>query len=606
MDRIAATASYSRADCTLGANTLANSSYSNVTIVNGNQCSMGDNLSSTVYRHSSYFQSIHIIIIRSIGTLSLLVFRPSLTAMIWSALQTFKSPFKRPALRLDAFQAGVGLSGAPALISAALYVTASRTLPLKVIFVLIVSILSLLSPLAVSPVYKPHTGPFHVNTTLYSGGGVGPAASPSYDGDTVVPGGIATGRALLAAQILIGTAVFPTTFNVSVAPFISMEAIDEIWYAELDMVVARNELDCGPSAPARLKAPSKKSVVALDMSPEGFFAPNGGYTASFPTFAGGNLGYVNNDPEVTAVYLNSSVTTVPGSVAAETSVIFLAANGTLEGAQQTIKSPSATARIASVDVLICTSTTTLETSHCVVNQGNVTSCTAFVPPNTSGSQSGGLDMYGISNAQAVAVWLAASPAAAYYTLPSRLPMYTFTDLNQSISDEIPPMSDLTVNLEGDQYHIPLAYIQNTVFAKTAQALVQGMAQHWSVVTTQSISLIATFGTSRPTLLYIVLGLSVGCALTATVAGLASFRKRYAPFDVTRLLAISRNEQLDDVFARFADHSIPVEDEIWDRRIGYGWVEGIGSRALVMESRGSTAFLGRDDEKWLPEHSESES
>ena len=87
-------------------------------------CTFTNSLSLTVYQHSSYFQSTHIIVIRLIGTLSLLALRPSLTAMIWSALQTFTATTattKAPTLRLGAFQEGVGLAASPALIPAALY-----------------------------------------------------------------------------------------------------------------------------------------------------------------------------------------------------------------------------------------------------------------------------------------------------------------------------------------------------------------------------------------------------------------------------------------------------------------------------------------------------
>ncbi|KZP20087.1 hypothetical protein FIBSPDRAFT_932514 [Athelia psychrophila] len=552
---IAAIASTARSDCALF-NALTPESYSNITISTGRECTRMNQLSSTVYKHSSYFQSVHIIVIRVIGTLSLLVFRPSLTAMVWSALQTFTGTTGKPSLRLGAFQAGVGLSAFPDLISAALYTAESRTLPLKVTFVLLVSILSLLSPLAVSPIYRPHVGPYPVDATLNVGGGVGPDCPSTYDTYNLVPGGVSTGRALLGAGILMSIPVFPNTFNDSVAPFFSMEAMDEIWYAEVDMVVARNTVDCSASAPARLN--STAPVVALDMP--NYFAPKGGFNYTYPTFLGQNLGAIPNDPQMSAVYLNSTVRVQPGSVAAETSVVFLGANSTLEGAQQTITSPTATARILFVDVLICTSTTTLETSHCVINQGNMTSCTAFVPANASAGKAGGLDAY-ISNPVSVAMYLAASPVTAYFSLPFCLPMYLID--NTTAASKVPPMPDLTEAIVAEEFHVPLSYIADVVFAQTAQALVQGMAQRWPVTTTKSILLIAMFATSRPGLLY-----------------------HHASLDVTRLLAISRNEQLDHAFARYADLGVSVDDDLLERRIGYGWVQELGARVLVMDVSGA--------------------
>ncbi|KZP18341.1 hypothetical protein FIBSPDRAFT_933472 [Athelia psychrophila] len=571
---IASLASSGRSDCT-SFTAASNTSYSTITIAGGGHCTRMDDLADIVHIHSSYFQSAHIIIIRLIGTLALLVYKPSLTAMMWSALQTFTAGV--PLLHVDAFQQAVGLSSSPALLPAALYVKASRTLPFKVVFVLLVSILSLLSPLAVSPIYRPHAGPYLVDATLEAGGGVYHYIHPFYFNGVWVPEGVSTGRALLAAGVLMGIPVFPKTFNVSVAPFLSMATINEIWSAEVDIVVARNTVDCSASAPARLN--STEPVVALDMPH--YFAPDRYLTASSPTFLGQDLGEINNDPEVTAVYINSSVSVQPGSVTAETSVIFLAANGTLEGAQQTITSPNPTARIASVDVLVCTSTTALETSHCVINQGNVTSCTAFVMSNASASSTGGLDAY-IQSPADVAIILSASPVMAYYSLPSHLPMSFIS--NSVVAAVVPPMPDLAYNTSNaEKYHVSLDYITNILFPQTAQALVQGMNQALPVpMANQPVFLIATFATSNPQLSYLILAICAACALTATVAGGISFKKYPAPLDVVRLLAISRTDQLDDVFAPYSDISVPVDDNVLQRRIGYSEVDKLDSRVLVVD------------------------
>ncbi|KAF7975497.1 hypothetical protein HWV62_9421 [Athelia sp. TMB] len=571
---IAVTASVARSDCAVF-QVLTPESYSNVTLNGSAACTFANSLSRTVYNHSSYFQSTHIIIIRLIGTLSLLALRPSLTAMIWSALQTFTATNRAPTLRFGAFQTGVGLAASPALIPAALYAKESCTLPFKVVFVLIVSILSLLSPLAVSPIYRPHAGPHAANVTLDVGAGVGPDCPADYEAGATIPQGISAGRTLLGAQILMGIAVAPNTFNAHIAPFFSMDAITEIWYAEVDMVIARNSLDCSASAPARLN--STAPIVILDTAK--YFMPDGAVGGSTPNISGLELGYLTNDPQVSAVYLGSNSTTGPGWVTGETSVIFIAANGTLEGAQQTIKSPEATSRIMAVDVLVCTSTTTLETTHCIINQGNLTSCAAFLPAGASTSSTGGVEAF-IYNPVNVAMWLAASPVTAYYTLPSRLPTYLID--NTIVAAKIPPLPDLTSNLAAEGYSVPLSYITDVLFAQSAQALVQGMAQWWPVPVTQTVALNAVFATSRPVLSYIVLALSAACALTATIVGTAAFRYDHSPLDVTRLLAISRSDELDHVFVRYSDINVPVDAEILERKVGYDWVEGLRRRVLVVD------------------------
>ncbi|KZP26186.1 hypothetical protein FIBSPDRAFT_887554 [Athelia psychrophila] len=582
---LASVASSGRSDCALFA-APSNNSFSAITILGGNNCTFQDHLAGTVSRRASYIQSTHIIIIRLIGTLILLVYKPSLTAMMWSALQKVSGTSGEPSLRVDAFQQAVGLSSAPALLPAALYAKASRTLPFNVLFVLLVSILSLLSPLAISPIYQPHMGPYLVDATLDVGGGVGMATPPDYDGNAYIPEGVSKGRALRSAAAVISTPVFPKIFDVRVAPFLSMATIDEIWSAEVDIAVARNAVDCSASAQARFN--STEPIVALNMT--SYFIPNGGFTnATSPTFMGRSLGIITNDPGVAVVYLNSSSSVQPGSVTAETSIIFLGANVTLEGAQQTITSPDATARIVSIDVLICTSTTTLEINHCVINQGNVTSCTLSVPQNITASSTGGLDAY-IHKPADVAMALSASAVIGFYTIPSRLTMYLMSNI--TVATQVLPLSFLTGRVQGNQYHVPLDYITDIVFPQAAQTLVQGMNQAWPVPKPdQSVSLTVTFGASWPQLSYIILAICAGCAITATVSGVTAFRNHPVPLDIVRLLAISQNGQLGDVFTPYADMRTPVGGNVLQRRIGYSYVEHVGGHALVVENAGSQPLAG---------------
>src|ERR1700685_4319375 len=123
-------------------------SITNITVAS-TECTRREHISAVVYHHLSYFQSAHITFIRAAAAFSLLVFRPSLSAMAWSTLESsFLSTtgVRRPTMKMSAFQNGIGLANSPDLIPSVLYVKASRSVTPHVAFVLIVSVLSLISP----------------------------------------------------------------------------------------------------------------------------------------------------------------------------------------------------------------------------------------------------------------------------------------------------------------------------------------------------------------------------------------------------------------------------------------------------------------------------
>lgn len=129
---LSAITSFHRSDCG-SSTTLTNGAYSKITLSGvASTCTTAEIISNTVYRHTSYFQSAQIIVIRVVGTLSLMVFKPALVAMVWEALQTTTSG--TPKLRVTAFQEAVGLSNSPALTSAGLYLKTSRKLSFKSCF----------------------------------------------------------------------------------------------------------------------------------------------------------------------------------------------------------------------------------------------------------------------------------------------------------------------------------------------------------------------------------------------------------------------------------------------------------------------------------------
>jgi hypothetical protein len=570
-------ASSARSDCGTHINTTMSLSMGT--------CTLQENISASVHHHASYFQSTHIIIVQGIAACALLVSKPSLWDMTWSALEGSASTGTVPAvpmMKAAALQDVVELTNSPGIFPAVLYAKSSRSLSHPIILVILISVLSLLSPIALSPVYQSHNGPYSVTATLVVGGGIGIVVSNTFSFDDFVSSGEVAGRAIINAASATNTQIPLVTFNTSVAPFIPWNAIGAIWKTQVETVVAHNLMDCGSSAPSRLTS-SQEIVTIVD--PNDYFAANGKYTQRMiPSFAGQLVGVFPNDPQVSAVYLNSTTTVQPGAVQAQSSVIFLAANGTLEGAQQRITSPDPTSRIMFVDVLVCTSTTTLEISTCSIDDGNVTSCvpvpSANLPSSALTSDTGGVENY-ITNPEYVATLLSASATTANYDIQERIPMYDRITPDM-IASKIPPISFLNVNTTMELYNISLSYITDVLSSQTAQGLVQGLVSTYPVSSTQQVFIISTFGTSNPVLLYVILVLSIACALSSTLAStLTQSVRRAAPLDLMRIIAISRNPQLDGVFGVYSDRSVEIDEDMLDARVGYMWVESLRRRALVL-------------------------
>jgi hypothetical protein len=578
---MAVIASSTRADCGMIRNTTLS--------IGSSTCALGERISTLVYKQSSYFQSTHIIVVQSIATFALFIFKPSLTAMTWSTLErsesiTTETPV--PTMKLDALQNGVDLANSPGLLPAVLYVQASRTINHPVFQVFLISILSLISPLALSPVYQPHEGPYFVTTNITIGGGTGPNVSSTLSSKDFVSRGEVAGRAIINTATALMTPVPLLSFDISVAPFIHQDTVRAIWKAQVQTVVARNSIDCGSSAPSRFTR--SQNIVSLNTTK--YFAAKRAATKGIsPSFAGTAMGLFPNDPQMSAVYLNTTTSVQPGAVQAQSSIIFLAANGTLEGAQQRITSPEPTARIMFIDVLVCTSTTTLEISSCSIDKGNVTSCVAVPPASIPGAQSsitGGVENY-VTHPGIVASILATSPAKAYYDLEGRIPMYDQIT-PEMISAGIPPLSFLSVVTTDNLYSIPMSYVQGVLFGQTAQGLVQGMVSTYSVPTSQQLFITSTFGTSQPALLYIVLVLSVSCALSATLANtLTRSVRQAAPMDLVRILAVSRNPQLDAFFGPYSDRNVRMDEGMLDAKVGYTWIDSLQRHALVLSHAPST-------------------
>jgi len=219
-------------------------------------------------------------------------------------------------------------------------------------------------------------------------------------------------------------------------------------------------------------------------------------------------------------------------------------------------------------------------SSCHIDNGNVTQCDPVRPATNESSTTGGVEKY-LMYPTNVASILSTSPVMTYYDFWNHIPMYD-TITPDMKSDKIPPLSFMSYNTT-DYYDIPMSYVKDVLFGQTAQGLVQGMltSSPLAVNATQDVLISTTFGTSQPALLFLVLLVSVLCALTATLAVWLS--REAAPMDLMRILAISRNPELDYVFVPYSDRKVKMDGDkaLLNARVGYTWVHSLQRRALVV-------------------------
>jgi hypothetical protein len=133
----------------------------------------------------------------------------------------------------------------------------------------------------------------------------------------------------------------------------------------------------------------------------------------------------------------------------------------------------------------------------------------------------------------------------------------------------------------DYYDIPVSYVKDVLFAQSAQCLVQGILTHTPVNTTQHLHISSTFATSQPALLFVVFGISFICALIATFLRWSA--RHAAPMDTMRILAISRNPNLDEVFGPYSHHGVEMDDDekMLNAKVGYTWVDELDRHSLVL-------------------------
>jgi hypothetical protein len=82
---------------------------------------------------------------------------------------------------------------------------------------------------------------------------------------------------------------------------------------------------------------------------------------------------------------------------------------------------------------------------------------------------------------------------------------------------------------------------------------------------------------------------LACAIGATISTALPSSRQATELDIARLMAISRNPQLDNAFEVYSERTVPVGDEISKAKVGYGWVEGLHRRALVLAPGAGGAY-----------------
>ena len=496
-------------------------------------------------------------------------------AMVWSALVS-------RTLTLKNFRRNIDLVNSPGLGYLTNYIEKHPPpWSFPVIFVITISILSQLSTFAVSPVYRPHYGPYSTDVVIVNGGGIDstiPTVFDSYDAAT--PKGVTIGKTLVSGMALANTGVPTSSTYLDLLPFIPPKSIQAIWYGTVNTVVARSSLDCSSAAATNLTNNNITNLLVLD--PSSYFAPNGSvrWASPHPSFVGQDLGALGNEPQLVAVYLNGSYVAGSGFVIGNASVIFVAANGTMEGAQLTINSPNPTSRIRSVDLLVCASTTRLEVSTCTINFGTVTSCN----PNpelvsSSNNSMGGVDAF-VQHPGDVAITLAVAPVIAIPYWYNAVPSY---DVNPDIiTPRVLPLPYMTTGETRPPYSIPLSYVRDVLFGQTARFMVQGIISDISLQThsQQQITLIATFGTSNPILIYLIMGLAI---LICSIS-IVGFKVAGQPsnLDAIRLISISKSTKLTELLNEC------TEEDLLHNTIAYSRE----ADKLVTSSEDDTGDTGR--------------
>jgi hypothetical protein len=107
-------------------------------------------------------------------------------------------------MKLATLQNGIELTNMPNVVYSIRYVKGSKTVTWEVLFVTFMSVLSLVSPVAESPIYRSHRGPHSVSLNFTVGGGIGIGLSKQLNPSDIVPAGVVAGRAVVNSASALG------------------------------------------------------------------------------------------------------------------------------------------------------------------------------------------------------------------------------------------------------------------------------------------------------------------------------------------------------------------------------------------------------------------
>lgn len=161
--------------------------------VGNSSCSSAERISNFALSNTAYLQSIHTVTIQVVVAASLLVLQPVLRALIWSSLETEETS-RVPSL--ESLQCRIQLSTSPGLMPGIADALTSRFLTSTTAFVIFLGILSLVTPIVVSPIYRMRKGVLYgAQINIVMEGGVGLSVTPVYVPNANAAVGVVAGRA---------------------------------------------------------------------------------------------------------------------------------------------------------------------------------------------------------------------------------------------------------------------------------------------------------------------------------------------------------------------------------------------------------------------------
>ena len=541
-------------------------------------CTVSEMVSNEVLRDSAYLQSVHTIALQFVFSASLLVFRPALQAFLWKSLEATKRA--GPRLSLMSLHSGMQLSASPGLMAGITDAWSSRRITSKTATIIFLAAIGILSPVVISPIYRPKTGSLSVNDfKLLIGGGIGMEPPPTYAYGPYTSRGIVIGRALINSATVTNTSISSLSNSPAITAFLDRTQIRQIAHTTAQTAVTYQSIDCGPAAPLRF-TDTPSDIVTLTPS---FWNATTAEAVVYAGSIGTRVGLISNEPQVSAFYVNGTTDVSLGWVNSTSSVVFLAANGTLEGAQQRILAPTkASPRLTHVDVLACTATVNIGVSTCEIFNGHINTCTPTPPDELPAAAlndtEGGLGIY-LTFPESISRVLTAAPVFAFESNPEFIPMYD-TITPSDIATNRVPLSFLSFNVANPSYEIPQYYVRNGLFFETIAGLVQGMMETtWTQSNIQPVNLIVVYATRHPELQIILLFVAVTGAAIITSYTLYNRSSHAAELDVARLIAISRDSQLDYTFAPFADRNAEIPMDVQHLKVRYEYVPRIQRHAF---------------------------